>query len=217
MRLTNYKTVFTGIVLGLLLTAPAFAGSKSTFSSRKFLFYSSGDIGLASPESDSVSGAVYTKKMRIPLVACAGFGVTLWSRLWLGARYEFWWAQREFETGGSQSLETLRLQTLGPEVGWVRGNPRVTYLFVAGGQYPLQQKVDSTIANSYNSSSSHWNYFVRSSMELRFNSRIALHLEGGYRWVKIKGLQNGVTSFVQGNGDLNLSGPFVGLGLGLFF
>jgi hypothetical protein len=214
---TRDKIFGLGIILGLMATAPVFADSKNGFSSRKFLFYLSGDIGLAFPESDAVSGAAYTKKMRTPLVACAGFGVAPWSRLWLGMRYELWWAQREIETGGSQSLDTLRLQTLGPEVGWVRGNPRVTYLFVAGAQYPLQQKVEASSVNSYTSSSSNWNYFVRSSLELRFNSRLALHLEGGYRWVKIKGLQNGVTSFVEGNRDLNLSGPFVGMGLGLFF
>lgn len=184
---------------------------------RTFLFYTAANIALTSTTADKISGATYTKNMRSPLVGVAGLGVFVKPWFWIGARYENWFANREFSLAGNQQKDRLHLQQLGPEIGYVRGNPRVSYLFSVGALYPFEQRIVSSTQGSFSRSTRFWNYNARASMELRLNPRLDFHLEAGYRWINLRDLQSQGTSFLSGGADLNLSGPFTGVGLGFRF
>lgn len=184
---------------------------------RPFLFYTSANIALTSTAADKVSGASYTKNMRSPIVGAAGLGAFVKPWFWIGARYENWFANREFSLAGNEQRDRLHLQQLGPEIGYVRGNPRVSYLFSVGALYPFEQRIMSSTQGTFSRGTRFWNYIARASMELRLNSRFDFHLEAGYRWVNLRDLQSQGTSFLSGGADLNLSGPFTGVGLGFRF
>jgi hypothetical protein len=193
------------------------AKNDSLFESRKFLFYFAGDLALTASEADKLPGVNLTQNMRTPLVAVAGVGGNVFKSLWLGMRYEYWFSGREWTTLGTTYKERLNLQMVGPEISYVRGNPRINYHFSIGGMYPWVQKVTSSSAGIYARGSQFWSYHARAAMELKFNSRLGLHLESGYRWLNLRDLQSNGTSFIPGGADLNLSGPFVGMGFSLFF
>jgi len=211
--LMSYFVVF---YLGL---GPGVAMAKriSVLPQRPFLLYASGNIGIASSEADKLSGASYTKNMRTPLVGVLGFGGYPTPWLWVGARYEYWFAARELSIAGAPQKDTLHLQLVGPEIGFVKANPRVAYIFSMGGLYPLEQRVDSSSQAKFSRGTPFWNYQAKASMELKINSRLDFHLEGGYRWLNLKNLSSGTTAFLPEGRDFNLSGPFVGMGLGFMF
>lgn len=196
---------------------PVWARGDSLTENRPFLFYFAGDLALTSTEADKVPGIELTKNMRTPLVAIAGIGANVFRSLWVGARYEYWFSGREYTDLGISQKDTLNLQMAGPEISYVRGNPRINYHFSVGGMYPLVQKVTSSTHGIYTRANQFWSYHARASMELKFNSRLGLHLESGYRWLNLRDLKNSGNSFIPGGRDLNLSGPFVGMGFSLFF
>ena len=109
----------------------------------------------------------------------------------------------------------------GPEIAYVRGNPRVAYHFAVGGMYPFEQKITATLNNNSNGvftrGTPFWNYHARASMMLKMGARFGLHLESGYRWINLKNLDKQGTPFISGGGELNLSGPFIGVGFIRFF
>ena len=212
----RYGLIFLWVALGWLC-APSWGKTKREIQLKPFLFYGAINLGLASPASDKVLGASYTQNMRTPILGTLGLGYFALKPLWIGIRYEFWVAQRKMSLAGVNSIDKLNLQLLGPEVAYVRGNPRVSYLFAAGGTFPLKQQIDSNVNGVFQTGATFWNYHLRTSLELRFNTQLALHLEGGYRWVKVRGLSSSSGSFLANGGDVDLSGPFVGIGLGFLF
>ena len=151
------------------------------------------------------------------MTAAAGLGVSPFKPVWLGIRYEYWFASRETLSVGSVQKDVLKLQLLGPELGYIRGNSRVAYLFAAGAMFPIAQGISSSANGDYKTSTTEWNWQARAAIELRLARRIAVHFEGGYRWVNIKNLNSMGSSFIQNSNRLELSGPFVGMGLGLLF
>lgn len=206
-------------LVGVFVFTPSqgFGRKLSNLPQRTFLFYAAGNLALTSSEADKISGATYVENMRTPLLGTVGLGAFVKSWLWLGARYENWFSHRDFSISGVSQEDKLYLQQAGPEIGYVRGNPRVSYLFVVGALYPFEQRVVSTANGSFSRGTRFWNYYARASMELRLTSRLDFHLESGYRWVNLKDLKAHGTSFLPGGSDLNLSGPFIGAGLGLRF
>ncbi len=213
------KISFLGLILGVSLLFPrtTLARKVVNLPDRPFLFYLAGDLALTSNKADAVAGAQYSKNMRTPLVATLGLGGYLFSYLWIGARYERWFTSREFLLEGVSEKNSLNLQMVGPEVAYVRKNPRIAYLFAVGGLYPFEQKISSLTQVSFTRGTRFWNYYARASMELKVTSRLAFHLEAGYHWLNLRDLKSNGVSFVSEGGDLNLSGPFAGMGLGIMF
>jgi len=209
---------FLFIVMGISIPLESvWAKKDSILENRTFLFYFTGDLALTSTEANKLPNFNLSKNMRTPLVSAVGLGARVFKSLWLGVRYEYWFAGREWTDLGTLQRETLNLQMVGPELAYVRGNPRVNYYFAVGGMYPLVQKINSSVNGVYSRGSQFWNTHARASMELKINSRLGLHLETGYRWLNLRDLQSGGISFVSGGRDLNLSGPFFGMGFNLFF
>lgn len=201
----------------LVLSWRVFGADIGLLKGRPFLFYLSGNVALTSTESDKAAGAIYSRNMRTPLIAVAGIGWHVIPPFCLGVRYENWFSARTLTLNGDVQTDTLKLQMLGPELAYARGNPRVQYLFALGGMYPLEKKINSTKNGTFQQGAQFWNYHARAAIELRFNSRLGLHLEAGYRWVNLRDLQSSGSSFLPGGTDLNLSGPFLGLGFVSFF
>jgi hypothetical protein len=218
MNNSTHIGLVLSVILGSLVSfKPLIAETNAAPKQRPILLYIAGDLGMASPDSDKVVNAVYTKKMQSPEVVALGLGARVAESLWLGVRYEKWFEARTLNLGSGDQTDTLNLSELGPEVAYVRGNSRVDYLFAVGGMYPLTQTVSSSTGALYNRGSQYWNYHGRFAMEMRLSSRLGLHFEAGYRWVNLRDLQSQGTSFISGGGNLNLSGPFVGIGLTGFF
>lgn len=202
---------------GAILSLGARAEKITPFQKRPFLFYGATNLTFAEPDSDKVSGASYQKKMRTPLVGAIGVGVSPIKSVWLGIRYEYWFAKRELTLSGNPQTDSLNLQLIGPEVGVIRGNSRAAYLFAAGGLFPLVQEISSTSQGTFTTSNSDWKFQLRASIELRLVKSLVVHFESGYRWLRIKNLSSNGVPFISGNGPMNMSGPFVGMGLGFFF
>lgn len=213
----NSKLLLLTVCLCLFPSALAWAERKTPFNLKPFYAYGSYAITLADSESDKVSGAIYQKKMTTPQVGSLGVGMSPLNSIWVGLRYDYWFAKRQMTLGGVDQEDSLKLQLLGPELGYIRGNPRVAYLFAFGAMVPIQQSIASNPNGNFTSDKKDLSYQARAAIQLRLDSHFAVHFECGYRLIKIRELNNSGTSFVPGNKDVDLSGPFVGAGLGIFF
>lgn len=173
------------------------------------------DYLYAQSDADKISGAVYSRKYSNPVVGGAGLGITLFQKVYVGARYEFWYGLRKFTFNDLGQSDTLKLQTLGAEFGYYHSNPRVYLMLLAGIHYPLKAGVEvvSTTNQTFQSNTKNLIYSGRAYIGIRFNSLYSFFLEGGYRSVNLGNLKAGPTDYLSGGASFNLSGPFIGIGL----
>lgn len=171
----------------------------------------------ANSNADKVTGATYERKMALPSIGSVGLGIRPWKKLYMGVRYEYWYSDRKFTLNNVGQTDLLKFQTIGGELGYYTGNPRVYYLFSAGVHYPLELKISSDRQGDFTNLAKPLTYQGRLVIGVKFSSLIALQIEGGYRLMDLGNLLNGNTPFLSGGASMNLSGPFLGLGLGLHF
>lgn len=203
----------------LLWHTPAFAKSKSLKDQSQYVYFG-GTFQFTDSAADDVAGASYTKKMTNPVVLVGGLGFRLFNFLFLGARYEHWIAGRGFTVGGVAQNDTLKYQSIGGELGIYRGNPRFFWIVSAGWFHPITLSVESTrgsTSSTYIHEPKPVGYQARLTMGVKLNSLMSFRLEGGYRHANFGDMSSGSTSLLQGGEKLDLSGPFVGVGLGVHF
>jgi len=174
-----------------------------------------GDIYYASSQANEVAGATYTRKYLNPAVVAAGLG-TVVGHVYLGVRYEYWLAGRTMSLAGAETVDTLKHQSVGGELGYFDSNPRVYYLVSASVHYPLELKVTNS-ARSYETTLKPLTYEGRVAVGIRFSTFHSLILEGGYRYQNFGDLVSGATSYLPQGQSFDLSGGFIGVGLAFHF
>ncbi len=204
-------------VLTLSISQESFAKTKlSNLNQRKLMFFVSSDYHFTNSYADQVSGANYDHKYTNPYTLNAGLGVTILNHIYLGARYEYWIGQRQLTLSGVGQTDTLKIDNIGADLGWVTGNPRVFWILMASAYYPLNQGVEvrSTTTQTYSTSPMKYGYAGRLKLGIKLNNSFALLIEGGYRFADFGQPQAASTNYLS-NGNFSLSGPFGGLGLAL--
>jgi len=200
---------FLIIALGALLfysqPSPAF----QVKSPRPSLFLTADNLYTQSL-IDQTPGASYSERFANTLALSAVVGVRLAGFLWLGLRYEYWYARRQSVLGGVSRRDTLRYQAAGIEIGYQRLQPRVSYLVAVSALYPVDLRIESDV--TYKSNQRPWTLGARAAVGVRVSGPLYLILEGGYRMAKLGNLTSGSSSLLEG-GSLDLSGPFLGVGL----
>ncbi len=199
------------------LCSPAIAKGKiSHLSPRKLMFYFSSDFHVTNSKADQVTDAVYDHKFTNPYTLNVGMGVTLFSHIYIGARYEYWIGQRQLTLNGVGQTDTLKVQNLGGEIGWVTGNPRVFWILMASAYYPLEQSVEVRRGTTqiYSTLPTRLGYSGRLNLGIKLNNTFAILLEGGYRMADLGQPQSNSQNYLN-NGEFNLSGPFGGLGFSI--
>lgn len=201
----------------LLLSLPGFAKTKlSHLNNKKLMLFVSSDYHFTKSAADEVTGATYDHRYSNPYTLNAGLGITILNRVYLGARYEYWIGQRQLTLNGVGQTDTLKIQNIAADLGWVTGNPRVFWILMATAYYPLTQGVEvrSTTTQTYQTSPMKYGYAGRLKLGIKFNNTLALLVEGGYRFADFGQPKSGSTDYLS-NGTFSLSGPFGGLGLAI--
>ncbi len=173
------------------------------------------DYLYANSEADKISGATYSRKFSNPVLAGINLGRIIFSSIYLGGRYDYWYGQRQIHLSGVSQSDDLKLQTISLEVGYISDNPRIFMLIAGGVCYPFNSAVESKTTGDhlYESSKKELMYSVRVQFGVRFTSWYAFAIEGGYRYANMGKLQEGGVDYLPGGKELNLSSPFLGLGL----
>lgn len=209
-------------LLGLLLSSFAYAKGRSTeLKDGRFVLYGMGDLLFSDSKADHESATTYTRKYNKSFVVAPGLGMRLFGFLYLGARYEYWIAGREFSSSSTSGKDTLKYQTIGGEVGWYTGNPRIHWILSATVHYPLSLTISQTgwTSGKYNLPNDQrpLSYSGRLTLGIKFSSSFSLRLEGGYRVVNLGDLHSAPRTYLPAGASLDLSGPFLGAGFGLHF
>lgn len=207
------------LFLLFLAALPVFAKSNgSSLKENRFVFYVAGNMQFSMSQADNVSGASYSEKMNHPFVGALGFGVRALPFLYIGTRYENWWVRRNIMVSGVNQIDRLAFQTIAAEAGFYTGNPRVHWLLTFGYQHPLQQEIQRSApaAGNYQRSTPAPSYETRLTLSVKTSTLISIRFEGGYRMSNLGDMTASGTSFLPGE-ELNMSGPFIGLGLGFHF
>lgn len=214
------KRFFLFLLLFLFPLQAAYAKGKSLVDYSQ-VFYIAGNVLFTDSTADDVSGATFRQNMTNPFVGAAGLGFRFLGFLYIGARYEHWFANRDFTSAGIPQEDTLKFSSIGGEVGFYRGNPRFYWTLTAGYFHTLSLSMESkrnvNIVTIYTRDPKPVTFQGRLTVGVKLNSRYSFRLEGGFRYANLGNLVYGSNPFLPGSADLNLSGPFVGAGLGIHF
>ena len=173
-----------------------------------------GDYHYSRSAADSVAGALYTQKFGTGATASAAVGIRPLSFFYVGVRYEYWFAMRRSLIDGNQSNDLLRYHGPVGEVGFYTENPRTYYLLTVGVMYPLLSEIQS-IGRTFTPVGYRFSYSGRLLLGVKFNYFCSLIVHAGYRYAPLGDFAAGGENYVTGG--LDLSGPFVGMGLGIHF
>lgn len=209
------------LIFYFLIFTSAFLPAKTNVSNlnqRKLMLFVSSDFHFTNSKADQVTGAVYDHQFTNPYTLNAGLGLTVFNRIYLGVRYEYWVGQRQLTLQGIGQTDTLKIQNIGGDVGWVTGNPRVFWILMASAYYPILQGVEvrSTTTQTYQTLPMRFGYSGRLEIGIKFNNTFSLLMEGGYRFADFGQPQSNTSNYLS-NGDFVLSGPFGGIGLAVLF
>ena len=100
-------------ILVLCLGAASALGERartSNLKERTWVFHLTGNWTYANSAADRVPGAVYSQAFSNPIVGAAGLGREVWQNLYLGFRYEYWFANRKYVLGGVETRDRLDQQ-----------------------------------------------------------------------------------------------------------
>jgi len=197
--------------------APAVA-YESGPKSWKWLLQISGDLHYSMSDADIVPNVNYTQQFALGGVGSVAIGRMIGKYIYLGGRYEYWYAQRDISGSGGTEKNRFEYQTAAVEAGYRGGNARAYWLLTAGLAYPVQLAVSSSSGIPYLTSEKPWGYEGRITVGLRLNSFFNVLFTAGYRFANLGILSNAAFgSLVPNDGDFNMSGPFGGVGIGLTF
>jgi hypothetical protein len=184
-----------------------------------FLVQLGGDLQFTDSQAAGIPGASFSKKFTNSYVLNASVGAQVLGPFYFGLRYGYWLASQNYNVSGVSSSDTLTIHGFGPEVGALWGNPRIQYRAVLGFSYPVGLKIDRQQASSqtFSRDTLPLTYELRLQLNLKFNSHVSWLVEGGYRRVNLGKLLSGSTDYITSGASLDLSGLFVGTGMGIHF
>ncbi|MBI4403086.1 MAG: hypothetical protein HY537_02935 [Deltaproteobacteria bacterium] len=206
----------------LILLLPLIATAEGKEKKLNFLIQFSANYLYAKSKADTISDAVYSQKYQNPVVGAVSLGVGVLKKLYLGLRYEYWYGRRKFTLNNVEQTDSLKYQTIGPEVGLFHANSRVQALAAFGVFFPLRVAVESqgTGVSLFENKGMPVTLEARGLIAVRIVSPLSFFLEAGYRSADLGKLVAADQSpYIVDNGilDFDLSGPFLGLGLALSF
>lgn len=196
-------------LLGIVISGYTLASSARVFEP---VFSMGIDNVYTNSAADSVAGVTYAETYANSRVISGSLGGRLWSWLYVALRYEYWWTRRRFTVGASEQTDTLNFQTMGLEMGYTWGNPRVLYRLTATVSSPLSLEVQST-AGSYATGLHPVTGALRGAVAIRLAGPLHLELGGGYRIVNLGDLRDAQNQSYLATPSFNLSGLFLGLAI----
>ncbi|MEZ4752047.1 MAG: hypothetical protein R3B54_15860 [Bdellovibrionota bacterium] len=171
-----------------------------------------GEATLPSTEADTVSGASYTTKYSPFFPVGGGIGVLIHDSWYVGARFEYWLARRIFDPGSGLQTDTLQYLSVGGELGIAQIDNRLQLYILGGCGYPLQMQIEST-AGTFTAASKPLTFHGRIVGAISFSNLHAFFIELGYRFARLGSFSSGGTPYLSGGAELDLSGPFAGVGV----
>ncbi|MCB0405269.1 MAG: hypothetical protein KDD51_10825 [Bdellovibrionales bacterium] len=171
-----------------------------------------GEASLPTTAADTVSGAAYTTKYSPFFPVGGGIGVLIHDNWYLGARFEYWLARRAFDPGTGLQSDTLRYLSVGGEIGIAQISNRLQLYILGGIAYPIGLQIEST-AGTFTTTNKPLTFHARIVGAISFSRYHAFFLEAGYRFARLGAFASGPTPYLSGGAELDLSGPFAGLGL----
>lgn len=182
----------------------------------RILVSGTADVLFANSAADSIAGATYTRNYATPLVLGAGIGVLLHDNWYLGVRGEYWIAERDFDPGSGQQIDTLRYLSVGGEIGIAKIQHRLQLYILGGVGYPIRLEIEST-AGTFSLPTKPLSFYGKVVGAISFSSHHAFFAEAGYRLANLGAFSDGATPFLPGGDSLDLSGLFLGLGFHVEF
>jgi hypothetical protein len=220
------KHRFLIILFAMAFSASSWAaGRPFTFLKEKdWLVQLGGDLQITGSKANQIEGATFSQEFTYSQIFHLGLSVKFWGNLFLGFQYAYWSATQNFITSTEESIsDTFTFHGLEPQLGLEWGNPRIQYRLILGAQYPLSFSIarDKTEPLTFIPDEQLLSYELRFQLNLKFSSSVAWILEGGYRLMDFGILSAGSESYIN-TGDpagdrLDLSGPFVGSAIGIYF
>ncbi|MCB0418033.1 MAG: hypothetical protein H6617_10020 [Bdellovibrionaceae bacterium] len=170
------------------------------------------EASFASTAADTVAGASYTTKYSPYYPIAGGIGVLIHDNWYIGARFDYWLAGRVFDPGTGSQSDALRYLAIGGELGIAQADNRLQLYILGGLGYPLQLQIDST-AGTFTTPTKQLTFHGRVVGALSFSRYHAFFVEVGYRFAHLGSFTSGGTDYLSGGAELDLSGPFAGLGI----
>lgn len=166
-------------------------------------------------DADRVAGAFYTQTYSRPIAGEAGVGVRTMGNIYFQMGYEYWIANRAYAVSNVPFSDVLHYQALGVEAGYLFGSPRAFLILAGGVQYPLELGVTDSAGVAYATLLTPLSYRGRLVIGVRMNDTFTLLMDGGYRVLNFGSLESNGTPLLSGGAAFDLSGLFLGAGLGV--
>jgi hypothetical protein len=179
----------------------------------------SGDLQFTGSEANQIENATFSQDFSFSQVFHLGLSVKVWRGLLLGVQYGYWSAKQEYTESTNTISDTFVQHSVGPMLGVEWGNPRLQYRFLIVAPYSASLFVERLNPDRQNflPDSLPINYEARFQINLKFSSSVVWLLQGGFRFMDLGAFKSGSETFPATGNSLNMSGPFVGSGLGIFF
>lgn len=176
-------------------------------------------LHFTNSKADSIAGAEFSQKYTHSQTLTGGFSILVWDKLILGIRYSHWLAGQKYSSLGNPVEDSLVLHEVGGNVGFQFGNPRIRYRLMAGVAYPLGLKVVQTSSSVRNFIPDENSLLLDSRFQiiLKLYTGVSLLVEAGYRWADLGVLKSEGTEYLNPSARFDLSGPFIGTGIGIHF
>ncbi len=168
----------------------------------------SGVYPVVNTAADKTTDAIYYRKHSTnSVIGAFTYGVQATNSVYTGIRYEYWASDRKYDLGQDSYNHRLNYQTAGLEVGYSFFHPRVWWAVVGGAHYPIKASSSGFVGSTV------IQYQARTMLGIRTSKTIWILLETGWRWANLGTLTDGSSSYVEGNGSMDLSGALVSFGI----
>lgn len=216
------KQRFLVILLFCVLSASAWSENRpfTVLREKDWMVQLGGDLQITGSQANQVEGATFSQDFTYSQMFHLGVSVKIWGKLFLGVQYAYWSATQKYVSSTEESIsDSFTFQGLEPQLGMEWGNPRIQYRLLVGAQYPLSFSIlrSKTEPLTFLPAEQSLTYELRFQLNLKFSSSFAWILEGGYRLMDFGVLNSGTESFIASGDALDLSGPFVGSAIGIYF
>jgi len=178
----------------------------------------SGDLQFTSSEASQIENATFNQDFSFSQMFHLGLNVKIWRGLFFGFQYGYWSAKQEYTLGTNTITDTLVQHSVGPSLGVEWGNPRLQYRFLIVAPYSASLFIErlNPDRQTFTPVQPPISYEARLQINLKFSSSVALIFQGGYRIQDFGVFKSGSENFLTSGNSLNMSGFFVGSGLGIF-